>query len=103
MRELFISSAPAPRDSWLQFETELPLTSSPTPWRDRRATIPSLVRYAWSCLELIIEIANNQEKITYEELADRSGTKPGAPRVAHRSRLSFVEDETTWMLAAACA
>ena len=42
----------------------------------RRTTMPrSLAKYAWPCLEIILEVANNQEKITYQELADRLGLK----------------------------
>ncbi len=33
----------------------------------------SLVKYSWPCLEVILEVANNEEKITYQELADRLG------------------------------
>jgi hypothetical protein len=33
----------------------------------------SLVKYAWPCLEVILEVTNNQEKITYQGLADRLG------------------------------
>ena len=35
----------------------------------------SLIKYAWRCLEVIIEAANKQEKITYQELADRLDLK----------------------------
>jgi hypothetical protein len=35
--------------------------------------VPSLVKYAWPCLEAIIEVANKQDKITYGELAHRLG------------------------------
>ena len=33
----------------------------------------SLVKYAWRCLEVILEVTNNQKKITYQDLADRLG------------------------------
>jgi hypothetical protein len=35
--------------------------------------MPSLIKYSWPCLEVILEVANKQEKITYGELADRLG------------------------------
>jgi hypothetical protein len=38
-----------------------------------RTTMPSLIKYAWPCLKVILEVANNQEKINYGELADRLG------------------------------
>jgi hypothetical protein len=42
----------------------------------RKTTMPrSLAKYTWRCLEVIIEVANKQEKITYQELADRLGLK----------------------------
>jgi hypothetical protein len=38
-----------------------------------RTAMPSLIKYAWPCLKVILEVANNQEKINYGELADRLG------------------------------
>jgi hypothetical protein len=38
-----------------------------------RTTMASLIKYAWPCLKVILEVANNQEKITYGELANRLG------------------------------
>jgi hypothetical protein len=66
----------------------------------------SLVKHAWPCLEVLIEIANNQEKITYEELADRLGLKLARQEwhtvldsVAWRTKRDLGDDiDLTWVV-----
>jgi hypothetical protein len=52
--------------------------------------MPSLVKYAWPCLEVILEVTNNQETITYGELADRLGLKVA------QQEWSTVLDSVAW-------
>lgn len=66
----------------------------------------SLAKYNWRCLEVIIEVANKQEKITYQELADRLGLKLAKQEwhtvldsVAWRTKTDLGNDiDLTWIV-----
>jgi hypothetical protein len=40
-----------------------------------RTIMPSLLRYSWRCLQVILESTNNREKINYSELAHKLNLK----------------------------
>jgi hypothetical protein len=72
----------------------------------REDAMPSLIKYAWPCLEVILEVANNQEKITYGELADRLGLQLAQQEwntvldsVAWRTKRDLGDDiDLTWVV-----
>ena len=68
--------------------------------------MPSLIKYSWPCLEVILEVASKQEKIPYGEMADRLGLQLAQQEwntvldsVAWRTKRDLGDDiDLTWVV-----